>query len=139
MSILLNLKPTWIQYLIRYIKKYSQQASEGHSADSQFFMGKMAPFMFKSHYYISFLFLPFYTFIAFQVFGKPNNIAEHLIINSFIFGLTSIFGFLIFSVALITKSTEVYYWGQYAITIIYTLKHIRTTEIIHLNNCSLKY
>jgi hypothetical protein len=97
----------------------SQQDSKDHSADSQIFMEKMVNFMFKYYYYISFLFLPFYTFIAFLVFGKPNNFAEHLIINSFILGIASILGLLLFPITLITKSTEIYYWGQYAITIIY--------------------
>ena len=97
----------------------SQQDGKGHSAKSQIFMEKMVTSLFKYYYYISFLLLPFYAFIAFLVFGKPNNFAEHLIINSFILGLASILGLLLFPITLITKSTEIYYWGQYAVTIIY--------------------
>ncbi|MBN2570534.1 MAG: DUF3667 domain-containing protein [Ignavibacteriales bacterium] len=97
----------------------NQSDSKNLPPDSQVFMEKLVTSLFKYYYYISFLLLPFFTFIAFLVFGKPDNFAEHLIINSFILGLVGILGLLLFPIALMIKSTEVYYWGQYAITIIY--------------------
>jgi len=36
----------------------------------------------------TFLLLPLYTLIAFWVFGKPHNYAEHLVINCYIHGVT---------------------------------------------------
>lgn len=96
-----------------------QQDNNDYSPNSQIFMREMATFMFKYYYYYSFLCLPFFTLIAFFVFGKPNNFAEHLVINSYILGFASILGLLLFAVNIITKTTELFYWGEYAIILIY--------------------
>lgn len=45
-------------------------------------------FQYKYYYYLSFLLLPFYAFISFLVFGKPENFGEHLVINAYIQGLS---------------------------------------------------
>ena len=96
-----------------------QQGDTNYSKDSQDFTKKMVSFMIKYYYYLSFLLLPFYTFIAFLVFGKPNNFAEHLLINSYILGLLGIISLFLFVLSLITKITEIYFIGQYVVTLLY--------------------
>lgn len=97
----------------------SQQDSIAYSEGIQNFSKKMVEFMIKFYYYISFLSLPFFTFIAFLVFGKPNNYAEHLVINSYIIGLTSLLSILLFFAALIIGKSGIYNGGQFAIVFVY--------------------
>ncbi len=97
----------------------SQPDDKDVSWDSQGSANKMVTFILKYYYYFSFLFLPIYTFIAFLVFGKPNNFTEHLVINSYILGLIGIIELFLFIVSLISKITEIYFVGQFAITLIY--------------------
>jgi RNA polymerase subunit RPABC4/transcription elongation factor Spt4 len=67
---------------------------------------------------MSFLFLPVYTLIAFWVYGKPFNFAEHLVINAFVQGI-------IFMVTLISSllgayvSLDLFFWSMYILTIGY--------------------
>lgn len=54
--------------------------------------------MILKHYnLVSFLLLPFYTFLSLLVFGKRYNYAEHLVANAYIQGLT----FIVMSVLLV--------------------------------------
>ena len=96
-----------------------QQDDKDYQEVSQAFAEKLVAFIIKYYYYFSFLFLPFYTLIAFLVFGKPNNFAEHLVINSYILGLIGIIELFLFILSLLTKITEIYFMGQFAVTLIY--------------------
>ena len=64
---------------------------------------KIVDFQFKYYYYLSFLLLPIYAFIAFLIFGKPNNYGEHLVINAYIQGLLFFFSLFLFFLALLTR------------------------------------
>lgn len=58
---------------------------------------KIQAFLLKYFNIISFLILPFYTFLAFLVYGKPYNFGEHLVINAYLQGvsfLVTVFTFL---------------------------------------------
>lgn len=60
-------------------------------------------FQLKHYNLISFLFLPIFALIAFLVFGKPYNYAEHLLINTYLLGIITFFRVLIFMFSLIIK------------------------------------
>ncbi|CAL2092210.1 DUF3667 domain-containing protein [Tenacibaculum sp. 190524A05c] len=59
---------------------------------------------------ISFLFLPFYAFISYMTFRKPNNYGEHIIINSYIQGTTMYISIVFFLVAMLI-SPKIYPFG----------------------------
>lgn len=67
-------------------------------------MKKYTEFSFNFYFYLSFLLLPLYAFIAFLTFGKPNNYAEHLVINAYIHGLLFYFSLLLFILTLILRT-----------------------------------
>ncbi len=82
---------------------------------------KYADFIVKYLYYMSFLFLPFYTLISLWVFGKQNNYAEHLVINAYIQGQVGVFSLLLLFVAIAAHSSGVYFYGQLLLTFFYYL------------------
>lgn len=83
--------------------------------EKQQFFENMGEFMYKYYYYLNFLFLPFYALLAFLVFGKPNNYAEHLVINAYISGPVAIMGLLLITLSLRTNSPGIFYYGQYIV------------------------
>ncbi len=87
--------------------------------ERQLFFEKFAGFLYKYYYYFNFLFLPFYAFIAYLVFGKPNNFAEHLVINAYISGPVGIFGFLVLPLSSIPGMSWIFYYGQFIIIFIF--------------------
>lgn len=58
----------------------------------------------------SFMLLPFYAFIAFLVFRKPYNYGEHLIINTYIQGITFLFITILFLISLVVNP-NIYFFG----------------------------
>ncbi len=82
---------------------------------------KYADFIVKYLYYMSFLFLPFYTLISLWVFGKKNNYAEHLVINAYIQGQVGVFSLLLLFVAIAAHSSGVYFYGQLLLIFFYYL------------------
>lgn len=58
-------------------------------------------FILKYYNFFAFLFLPIYSLIAFFVFRKPYNFGEHLIINTYLQGISTFLGVLIFFLSLI--------------------------------------
>ncbi len=81
---------------------------------------KLYGFMFKHYYYLSFLLLPLYAFIAFLIYGKPNNYGEHLVINAYIHGLLFFLGLLLIFLTLLIHQ-EIYSSGSILLTVIYYL------------------
>jgi len=59
-------------------------------------------FMLKYFNLIVILFIPVYTFIAFMVYRKPYNYAEHLIINSYIQSISFLVTSIIFTISVFT-------------------------------------
>ncbi len=61
--------------------------------------GKMVKLQLKYLNFLVVLLLPIYSFIAFLVYGKPYNYGEHIIVNSYVQGLSflSISIFFVFS------------------------------------------
>lgn len=58
-------------------------------------------FQMKYYNFFAFLFLPFYTLIAFIVFRKPYNFGEHLVINTYLQSITILLGLILFLFSLI--------------------------------------
>ena len=83
------------------------------------FIKKLLTFIYEHYYYSSFILLPFYALMAFFVFGKQNNYAEHLVINTYIQGQIAIFGLFLFLLTLLSHNTTIYFWGTYLLTFIY--------------------
>lgn len=63
---------------------------------------KIQRFMLKYFNILSFLFLPFYTLMAFLVFRKPYNFGEHLIINAYLQGISFIVTVITFLISIFT-------------------------------------
>lgn len=64
-------------------------------------------FILKYFNIISFLFLPFYTLLAFFVYRKPYNFGEHLIINAYLQGISFFITLIGFIISIFT-SPDVY-------------------------------
>ncbi len=75
-------------------------------------------FIFKHYYYLSFLLLPLYAFMSYLVFGRPNNYAEHLVLNAYIQGLLFFIGLLLFIFSLVL-GTDLFSTGPILISVIY--------------------
>lgn len=63
---------------------------------------KISSFMLKYFNLLVILFLPFYTFLAFLTYRKPYNFGEHLVINSYIQGLSFLVTSVIFTISIFT-------------------------------------
>jgi len=118
-----SLKPT--ETLLDNYHKDGIDGNESHTstellAQNQNMNEKLFNFLFSYYYYLSFLLLPFYTFIAFLIYGKPDNYGEHLVINAYIQGLIFFFGIILFFITLLLH-TEVYTSGSLIVTVIYYL------------------
>ena len=68
---------------------------------------------------ITFLLLPFYTFVSYLVFGRKLNYGEHLVVNCYIQGFSFFLGVLLFVVSIYTYPPAFYF--QYVIIITYYL------------------
>ncbi|QGY46659.1 DUF3667 domain-containing protein [Maribellus comscasis] len=100
-------------------KDISESNTGENSLERIQFIEDLSTFLYKNYYYFSFLFLPLYTYIAFLVFRKPNNYAEHLVINTYIQGQVAIFGMFLFLIAIFVRRTETYFWGTFLLTFLY--------------------
>ena len=60
----------------------------------------VATFQLKYGNLVTFLMLPLLSLISFWVFGKPYNFGEHLVINSYLQGVTSALGILLFVISM---------------------------------------
>lgn len=65
--------------------------------------------LLKYYNTVSFILLPFYTLLAFLVFGKPFNFGEHLIINTYLQGILTFLSVVLFLLSLWTKINFVLY------------------------------
>lgn len=66
------------------------------------FTKAMLSFQMKYYNLVAFLLLPFYTLLAFLVFGKPCNFGEHLVINTYIQGILLVFNIVFFVFSILT-------------------------------------
>lgn len=71
----------------------------GYNSPDELTKGMME-FVMKYYNLFAFLLLPLYTLIAFFVFRKPYNYGEHLVINTYIQSMTSLFGVILFGFSL---------------------------------------
>ena len=71
----------------------------GYNSPDELTKGMME-FEMKYYNLFAFLLLPLYTLIAFLVFRKPYNYGEHLVINTYIQSMTSLFGVILFGFSL---------------------------------------
>jgi len=80
----------------------------GYNSQAEF---QKAIVVFQLKYYnlMSFLYLPFFTLMAFFVFRKPYNYGEHLVINTYILSITTFLGVLLFIFSLLTKINILFY------------------------------
>lgn len=67
----------------------------------------------------AFLILPIYAFIAFIVFGKPHNYAEHLVINCYIQGFMFLVNIIVFFLSILFTPTL--FFLSFPISILYYL------------------
>ncbi len=91
-------------------------------------------FMLKYFNLIVILFIPLYTFIAFMVYRKPYNYAEHLIINSYIQSISFLVTSIIFTISVFT-TPSVYLVTIFFLILYYTyaygkLYHLSLAESI---------
>lgn len=77
-----------------------------------------AEFQLKYQNILSFLFLPLYALLAFLVFGKPYNFGEHLVVNSYLQGIVTLFVLVLFIVSIISK-VNVFGMGLFVVSILY--------------------
>jgi len=63
----------------------------------------VSSFMLKYFNLLVILFLPCYTFLAFLTYRKPYNYGEHLVINSYIQGLSFLVTSIIFTISVFTN------------------------------------
>jgi len=78
---------------------------------------KMQKLILKYFNIFSFLMLPLYAYIAFWVYGKPYNFAEHLYINAYIQGITFLFSAIVFLLSVFISPKG--YLASLPITILY--------------------
>lgn len=64
---------------------------------------KLSSSMLKYFNLLVILFMPFYTFLSFLTYRKPYNYGEHLVINSYIQGLSFLVTSLIFTISVFTN------------------------------------
>ncbi|NMM47739.1 DUF3667 domain-containing protein [Marinigracilibium pacificum] len=96
-----------------------QEKSASVPSKSNANIKKLTDFIKKHYFHISFLLLPLYALIAYLVFGKPDNYAEHLIINSYINGIIIFSSIILLIITLITNLEGIFTYGQYAIILLY--------------------
>ena len=72
----------------------------GYKNENEFKKG-LIEFQMKYYNLLAFLLLPIYTLIAFFVFRKPYNYGEHLVINTYIQGITTLLSVLLFIFSLL--------------------------------------
>jgi len=73
--------------------------------------------------------LPFYTFIAYLVFGKKRfNYGEHLVINSYLLGFGMMLVAILFLLGIFLHPA-LYYLGGFVVMFYYTLVYSRLCEI----------
>ena len=66
-------------------------------------------FQIKHYNFVSFLYLPLCALIAFFVFGKPYNIGEHLVVNTYILSIATFLGVVLFVLSLATAINLFFY------------------------------
>lgn len=59
-------------------------------------------FMLRNFNWVTFLFIPLYAIVSFLVYRKPHNFGEHIIMNAYIQGTTSVFTLFAFILSLVT-------------------------------------
>ncbi len=64
---------------------------------------KLSSFMLKYFNLLVVFSLPFYTFLSFLTYRKPYNYGEHLVINSYVQGLSFLVTSLIFTISVFTN------------------------------------
>ncbi len=65
--------------------------------------GKMVKFQLKYFNFLVVLLLPIYSFISFMVYGKPYNFGEHIVVNSYVQGLSFLSISILFMLSLVTN------------------------------------
>lgn len=77
--------------------------AETYKKDTMVLMTKVSSFMLKYFNLLVVLFMPFYTFLAFLTYRRPYNFGEHLVINSYIQGLSFLVTSVIFIITVFTN------------------------------------
>ncbi len=86
--------------------------------DQKEFNDAVMTFQMKYYNIISFLFLPLFTLFSFLVFRKPHNFGEHLIINTYIQGIVSFLGVVLFIISLISN-INLYTYGTFILPFLF--------------------
>ncbi len=101
------------------IKNVNNKEIFGYKNQEEFSKA-MVKLQMKYYNFYNFLILPLYTLIAFLVFRRPYNFGEHLIINTYLIGLLTFLGTLLFVFSLLTK-INVFTIGPLILMFIYYL------------------
>jgi hypothetical protein len=88
----------------------------------------LSSFMLKYFNLIVLLLLPLYTFLAFLTYRRPYNYGEHLVINSYIQGLSFLATSLLFTISVFTNPS-VYMLAIVLLVIYYTYAYGRLYKL----------
>ncbi len=83
----------------------------------------------KYYNLLALILMPLYALLAWLVFRKPLNYAEHLIVGLYIQGVTFWGTTITFTIAVLTKATEVFYLSIVSTIIYYLYAYTRLYEL----------
>ncbi|WP_299064782.1 DUF3667 domain-containing protein [uncultured Polaribacter sp.] len=66
-------------------------------------------FMLRYYNLLTFLFLPFYALLSKWTYRKPHNFGEHIVMNSYLYGLTTYFSIIAFFAAMLIHPSIYFY------------------------------
>ena len=94
---------------------------------------------FMLHYYnlLTFLFLPFYALLSKWTYRKPHNFGEHIVMNSYLYGLTTYFSIIAFIAAMLIHPS-IYFYSAIAY-ILYYLYAFKKLYNLSVGKTALKF
>ena len=94
---------------------------------------------FMLHYYnlLTFLFLPFYALLSKWTYRKPHNFGEHIVMNSYLYGLTTYFSIIAFIAAMLIHPS-IYFYSAIAY-ILYYLYAFKKLYNLSIGKTALKF
>lgn len=89
------------------------------------FMDKMAEYMLRYFNLIMFMFLPVYALLSKWTFPKPHNFGEHIVMNAYVYGFTTLFSIIAFLLS-IAIHPKIYFFSMliYIFYYLYVFKRL---------------